>query len=733
MGDTKAVADTVYFAAEPDPEVLVKNMVERRKRFERHVIESGLYARVARNWNYYCGLYTTEDGSSMAIKSGDEDMTTAVATVNHLRSLVDQRVTYVVTNKPAWDTRALNSDTSTRNKTILFNQILDSVMEIQGCDEYMRRGVIHGEVFANGFLYVTWDNDLGRPIRPDMQGQMITEGDLKFRTPTLFDMSWDHQVQDWNEVKCIQIRVPANRWDLIAKHPDLKDKLLAAPKCGSNPSQYASIYPELGFLNNLTDLIDTYHVWHERTPSMPEGLFMSYFSDLEILDPPGPNPYGIIPLARYVPGEFPLTSFGYTQTFDQQVPQEWLAANVSARLTCLNTMSHPLLHSEDMNPPVIEELSPNSGVDVVRCKGRLEVLPLFAEGTTGLEQDLQLAIQQQNYMAGVGPVSRGQPEGELKGASGAAFAMLDSKSMQAATVSRQRYDEFRARVGTIILRIFKVHANSPRASALVGVKHQGKLVEWSGEDLEELDYVAVDSGNPLQRSISGRLQIADALMAQNLITTKQEYLEVLRTGNLDPLTDAVEAQNARIEEENNTLRKNVQANQQLVMALKSSVEISDREMVKQCLQALGVVCLKTDNHILHLRRNAAVLDTTEACLNPGLNVPVSAHLQQHLDFLADPEVLREQLLLGYVDAEQFKSLLDSLQVPSLAMMGMPGMPRAGGGAPGQGDKEPSPAQMLDPNAQSQGSPQSALATGKQPTAPRIPQKAVSEVTSAGSQ
>jgi hypothetical protein len=725
-----------YWAAEPDPEILVKHLVERRRRYEQHLVRSGFYERVARNWRYHNGLYTIEDGTSMAIKSGDEDGTTAIANINHFRSLVDQRITYIVQNKPAWDTRALNSDTTTRNKTILFNQILDSVMEVGKCEEYMRRTVMHGELFAQGFLYATWDEKSGKAVRPDLSGQMIHEGDLKLRNPTLFDVSWDYQIQDWAEIPSVQIRLQLNRWDLVALYPALADDIISAPKSGKGQGRYSSELPEIGNFHELTDLVDVYHFWHKPTPAMPDGLFMTYLDDKTPLEPPGPNPYGILPLARFTPGEFALTSFGYTLAFDQQVPQEWINTNISSRLTALNIFGHPLLHSEDQNPPVIEELSPQSGVDVVRCKGRLEVLPLFANGTAGLEEDMQLSIAQHNYMAGVGPVSRGQPEGELKGASGAAFAMLDSKSLQAATVARQRYDEFRANVGTIILKIYKQHANTKRVNSMVGLKNQGKLLEWAGEDLEDLDYVSVDSGNPLQRSIGGRLQLADALMAQNLITTRQQYLEVVSTGDIDRLTDAVEAQNSRIGEENNVFRKNSKANQELLIALKSAVDMMDKAMVMQLLQAHGVVCLKTDNHISHLRGNAAVLDTTEACLDPGLNVPVSAHLQQHLDFLADPEVLRQQLLLGYIDAEQFKSLLDSLQVPMMAAqvgmgMGPPqGMPRAGGGAQTatMGPDGPA-AKVMDPTGQGPSQPQSAMQTGQQPKAPRIPNKAVNEAIS----
>jgi hypothetical protein len=725
-----------YWAAEADPEKLVGYLVERRHRHERHIVTSGLYNRIARNWRYYHGLYTVEDGSSMAIKSGDDDLTSAIANVNHFRSLVDQRITYIVQNKPAWDTRALNHNTNTRNKTILFNELLDAYMEIGGCEEYLRRMVFHGDLFAQGFFYVTWDESAGKALRPDMSGQMINEGDIKVRNPSVFDISWDYQHQDWNEIPWIQIRVRYPRWDLVALYPELQDDIIDAPRSGVTAGKYSSELPEIGTSHELTDLVDVYHFWHKATPAMPEGMFMSYFSDKTPLDQPGPNPYQILPLARYAPGEYALTSFGYTSAFDQQVPQEWMAANISARLTALNTLAHPLIHSEDQNPPVIEELSPQSGIDVVRCKGRLEVLPLFQQGTAGLEEDLALSIQQQNYMAGVGPVSRGQPEGELKGASGAAFAMLDSKSMQAATVSRQRYDEARSRAGTILLKVFKVHAKSPRINAMAGLKNQKRLLEWSAEDLKDLDYVSVDSGNPLQRSISGRLQLADSLMAQNLLTTKQEYMEVIRTGDIDPLTDAVEAQNSRVGEENETFLKNIDANKELIMALKNANDMMDREIVKMVLQQLGVVCLKTDNHILHLRRNSAILDTTEACLNPGLNVPVTAHLQQHLDFMADPEVIRQQLLLGYIDVEQFKSLMDSLQVPALAAgmgMGMQGgMPRAGG-APGMapaGAEGPA-AKTMDPNSPGPDQPQSALSTGQQPKAPQIPKKAVNTAISQG--
>jgi hypothetical protein len=735
--DSKYSKEDSYWAEGPEDE-LVKNLVVRRKAFAEFM-QRGPINRIARNWNYFHGFYGGyNDSQEMAIKSEDEEGSRAIANCNHFRSLVNQYITYVVSNKPSWDSRAIKDDFRSREEAKLFNNLLDAYMEIGGAENDLRRAATHAFVLSAGFCYVHWNWGKGRPIRPDETGNVLYEGDLDFLTPTILDVSWDLSVPDFEDIQSTQIRCLRNRWDLVKLYPQHRDKILDAPPANKSVQQndYQS-YGQINLASEYTDLIEVYDFWHSWTPALPKGRHCEYICDeysLTTNNPEGPiNPYKILPLARLVPDEYILTNMGYTSAFDMQVPQEWFGANLSSALTRLNLLEQVKIWEHLEDDPHIDELEPGSAVKVIRSRIKPEILDWLSGHVKELYDGLAVARSEIEFQAGIGPVSRGHPEGELKGASGAAFALLDSKSIQSTSVFQTRYNEFKARVGTIALKVLQAHANSERVIALVGKKNKARMVNWSAEDIAGIDRVVVEAGSPLQRSLAGKVQIADAMRESGLVTTPQEYLTVIETGQVDPLTSSLESQLSIISDENERLRQNYEQFGQLIQAMQGTDNMMVQEQIRQQLQQMGVVCLRTDNHILHLRRNSTIVDSTEARMIPGIVVPVTAHLAQHLDFIKDPEVQREQLLMGYISGPQLQEFIASMQIP-MAAMAAQGPPAPPGGPPGGPPGPPggvSRAMAPQENMPEQPLPMSE--TGIAPKAKRIPQNAVKEAVAAGVQ
>ena len=84
--------------------------------------------------------------------------------------------------------------------------------------------------------------------------------------------------------------------------------------------------------------------------------------------------------------------------------------------------------------------------------------------------------------------------------------------------------------------------NRPRAAprvirigdvVVVGKNNRPLLKEFTGEKISAINRVVVDMGNPLARTIAGRVQMAEQMLQMQLIKNPQEYFQVINTGKLD--------------------------------------------------------------------------------------------------------------------------------------------------------------------------------------------------------
>jgi hypothetical protein len=211
-------------------------------------------------------------------------------------------------------------------------------------------------------------------------------------------------------------------------------------------------------------------------------------------------------------------------------------------------------------------------------------------------------------------------------------------------------------VGTGLINMLRDFAAVPRIAAIVGVDSQTKLSEFTGDDLQTINRVLVDVGNPLAMTTAGRVQMAEQLLQMSLIDTPEKYLEVMNTGKLTAITS------------NNT-------NQLLL------VRTENEHLLKGDIEVLAI---HTDKHSLHIREHSSVLgDPKLRYTDPDLIGRVDAHLQQHYEILRNtpPEILAligEQSLAQPAPAQQ-------IQAPDQSMGEQMANPEAAGvaGPPAQ--------------------------------------------------
>jgi hypothetical protein len=158
---------------------------------------------------------------------------------------------------------------------------------------------------------------------------------------------------------------------------------------------------------------------------------------------------------------------------------------------------------------------------------------------------------------------------------------------------------------TGIIDILKEFATTPRMLLISGISNKAEATEFTNKDVAEIDRVIVEAGNPLLNTLAGRIQVAQDLV-QNGLATKEEYLSVLTTGQLEPAYKFENSQQMMIKEENEQLQN-----------------------------GKPVKVMNSDNHPLHFREHSILLNSPEIRNNPDPNDPIAngitKHMMEHLN------------------------------------------------------------------------------------------------------
>jgi hypothetical protein len=213
-------------------------------------------------------------------------------------------------------------------------------------------------------------------------------------------------------------------------------------------------------------------------------------------------------------------------------------------------------------------------------------------------------------ISGVNAVTRGKPDPQLR--SGNALALLQSMTLQYISKLQQSYVMLVEDLGTGIINMLKDFASVPRVATIVGVRNRSYMKEFTGDDLSSVSRVIVDISNPLANSAAGRVEMASELLQMGQITA-QQYVEVIKTGNLDVAIENGQSQLNLIRNENERL-----------------------------LNGDPVIAAFVDQHALHIQEHASVLEDSELRMNPELVDRVMAHIQEHIQLLktVDPQLLQ---------------------------------------------------------------------------------------------
>lgn len=657
---------TQYFAALPSEELALE-LTSRVETFSNEIESTLIKAKWQKSYRHYHNMPLFGQrvpGANSDIRAGGSQGELSEISINDYRNLLQHLLVLTTSNRPAFDVRATNSDSKSLSQARLGNKILDYYLREKRLEQLLFTAVEQALVFGRGFVKVEWDVTSGKEYGVNQETQQVKmDGDLKFSNPSVFDVVFDTTKASFEDNQWLIVRSFKNKYDLIASYPEIAEEL------ANLPSRTEENRPESLHSGIQTDDIEVFEFFHRKTQAMPKGRYV-FFTHDGIVMQDAELPYRDLPIYSIAPAPILGTQYGYTPAFDLsglQEAQDILYSTALTNIMAFGVQNVLVPKGSDLN---IQSLS--GGLNVVEYEngeqGKPEALNLTSTPAE-VYKFMEIIEKKMETLSGVNSVARGNPESSLK--SGTALALVQSMSVQFASGLQNSYARLIEDVGTGALRILRDYASTDRVISVAGKHSRADLVNFNGDDLENINRVVVDVANSLTKTTAGKVELATNLLNTGLIKNAQEYITVMTTGQLEPLIEHETTQLHLIRHENEAL-----------------------------MEGQPVVAIAVDDHETHIKEHSCVLADPELRMtgDPAIIQNTLAHIQEHINHMAsvDPALLN---ILGY----------QSLQMPPGPPMD-PNAPSAPAPTPGGGQatnkvmappsepKQASPAKPAQPPA-----------------------------------
>jgi hypothetical protein len=636
-----------YFAAQ-EPDKTAGILLHKVNLWSSNLEANGYLDKLRMSWSAYHGAYYTDASSGHQIAFSGSAGEIVNLPVNHVRNLAQHILVMTCSTRPAMDVRAVNTDYKSLTQAYLAKGLLDYYMREKRLEVYIKRAVEYAIVLGAGYIKMSWNATSGQQYDFDEDLQVpVYEGDVEFQNLSPFDVVMDNTKEDSSSHDWYVVRTWKNRFDVVAKYPEFKDKIMAVP------TKIEALRYRFNMIStDETDDIAVFEFFHKRTESLPNGRYLLFVeSDCVLID--SPLPYRDMPIFRISPAEFLGTPYGYSNIFDLLPLQEAVNSLYSTILTNQNAFGVQNILVPRGADISISELT--GGLNIIEANiqaGKPEPLNL-TQTPAEVFKFSEMLVSAMETISGINSVARGNPEASLK--SGTALALVQSMAIQFMSGLQQSYVELIEDVGTALIHMLQDFAAAPRVAAIAGISKRTEMKSFKGSDLSEVHRVVVDVGNPLARTTAGRVQMAEQLLQMGAIKNPEQYFSVINTGQLDTMMEGTQSEMLLIRGENEAMLRGEQ-----------------------------VPTLDIDEHKQHIIEHRCILADPELRKNPLLVQTVLGHIQGHIQALqnTDPALLQ---MLGQ----------QPMQAPQQGQQGPP-PPQGGPMGPPSGTPQPPqapPAQM----------------------------------------
>lgn len=605
--------------------------------------------------------------------------------VNIYANDMDYVVSMTTQERIDWEPAAINTDFKSQAQCTLSKGLLEYYQKHKHMDNVKVQGVRDVNAFGEAHVLELWDDMAGDNVTADPETkELIKSGDVEFIHVLPNCVVRDCFVTEFDKNQWFLCKVNRNKYDLAKKYPSY------APMV-TNESLEISSRQESGITYASTersDYITVNYFMHKPTASLPFGRWIIYIQrDIILEDDKLPGKKGTLPLKSMIVKDTRSTNFGYTPFADCLSVQRMIDVVVNAICTNISTFA-------TINV-LIPEGCDLSASDVAGGLNFLKYKPL--PGGAGEPKALVLLatpkeayafldwlINMHHQLAGLNNTVKGINDEQVQ--SGSALALRATQAILFNNLLKSAYIQWVEELGSQTIQLLQDNASIPRLGLIAGNMEKAYLKEFSSKDIDMIDRVTVNVGNPLTQTPEGKMEMANLYKDMGFITTLQDVAEVLQTGNLKTMTQGPHAEMMSIYKENEILSK-------------------------------GGTCkaLLTQNHPLYIKEHMVVLSNPDlvntndpGSLNDTIVTNTVEHIKEHIQ------------LWKQLSAEQ-PELCALLNIPNIS--GAPAAPPPGAGPqaphpPMPGAPRP-PMPSVKPAVAPQG-PAAAMNGGKPVMMPKSP-------------
>ncbi len=593
--------ETVYFAAHPPYSgEFLDACKDKLNTWRDYCKTTGQATRweLSLGANYGSGM----DGkNSWRVTPGGEFGEFVQYKVNDYASLIKHELVLAIQQRPAGIAKAINTDIKTLRDARVGTQLVEYYLSDPSHDfesDYVQAlylALLTGEAF----IVQDWDESQGDDLTVNEQGETIKNGDLIQSVYGIWNSATDIGAPTADEPwRIFSDRI--NKFDLASKFPAYEQEIILNPDMGfSQGIRKPLLYqkPKDG-----TDFIELHKLIHLPTPACPKGRYALFISDKVILDTE--YPYPARNFHRCSEMDMFETCFAHTSNYDllslEQVTDSLHSVILNNQTTFgVATIVGPKgggiaqqelakgLRYIELDPNLVDKLRP-----LELCKTPAEIFKY-----------IEMVGQKKAEFSGINSILRGDPNGALKGASGAAMALLQSQAISFNSGVQRAFYKLLSACGTGIIENLRKFADEERVVRVCGKSNREAVKEFkfTGETLNSVSTVVFEPVNPVLQTAAGKLQVAQDMLQAGMISSPKRYIEVLTTGNLNViLEDDVAMQEAMIEE---------------------------NEKLSEGQQVMAVV---TENHEQHIMAHQSVIAQPNAKADPFVVSNILNHINQHI-------------------------------------------------------------------------------------------------------
>lgn len=569
--------------------------------------------------------------------------------VNVFRNDLDYVVSMTTQERVDWEPAAINTDFKSQAQCTFSKGLLEYYQKHKHMDNVGTQSVRDVLGFGEAHVLELWDDLAGdnAAADPDTK-ELVKTGDIEYIQVLPNCVVRDCFVTEFDKNQWFLCKVNRNKYDLCKKYPSYAEKI-------TDESLEISSRQESGITfasNDKSDYITVNYFMHKPTASLPFGRWIVYLNrDVIMEDDKLPGRKVKLPLKSMMVSDTRSTNFGYTTFADCLSIQRMIDVVVNAICTNISTFA-----TINILMPEGCDLSPTDvvgGLNFLKYKplpggaGEPKALVLLATPKEAY-QFLDWLINMHHQLAGLNNTVKGINDETVQ--SGAALALRATQSVLFNSLLKKSYIQFMEELGSSTLESLQDNASIPRLGLIAGNMEKAYLKEFTNKDIDMIDRVTVNVGNPLTQTPEGKMELANLYKDFGFITSPQDLGEVLQTGNLKVMTQGPHAEMMRIYKENEILS-----------------------------QGGTVKSLLTDNHPLFIKErmslfaDAQLLNSNEPGSQTDLIVTnVLENIKEHID-------LWKQL------SKEQPELCALLNIPNIATQAAPAVPAPkpvgnGGGA-----------------------------------------------------